>query len=288
MGSGTATLLADAAGAQSSNEFFAMDTAVVKTLGTPLVRSDVETLAALGYRGVAPIVSDQAAWAYLTGTLVPLLDKSKLKLDSVYTSVSADRAATGVDTAIKQHLSALKGRGTIVWLPVTSKDFRLSDPAGDRMAVAEMREVADAAAHSGLSVSLYPRFGKLIERAEDAVRIAGKTGRANVGVTFNPCYWLRTSGPDCLADVLRLATPRLSLVTINGADRNGKDWSDFGEFARRVEAPGTLRPIGYNVANHLRIEPAENLRRSMRAWRELGGMRTSFLMRNQSWNEETF
>ena len=275
-------LLAGAAGGQPSNEFFAMDTAMVKKLGTPLERSDIETLAALGYRGVAPIASDQAAWKHLTEKLIPLLDENKLKLYVVYSSVRVDRSAIDIDPGIKQNLVALKGRGTIIWLPIASKDFKPSDPAGDSMAVAAVREVADAAARYGLSVSLYPHFGNLIERVEDAVRIAEKTGHQNVGVTFNLCHWLRTDGPDSMDRVLKLAMPRLSLVTINGADRNGKDWGqliqpldrgdfDIGELLAELKRLGYRGPIGlqgYDVANHLRIEPGENLRRSMVAWRD--------------------
>jgi sugar phosphate isomerase/epimerase len=273
-------LLAAAAGAQPSNEFFAMDTAMVKRLGTPLERSDIQTLAALGYRGVA-LGSDQTAWEPLTGKLIPLLDEYKLKLYAVYSSVRVDRGTMAIDPGIQQNLAALKGRGTILWLPVTSKDFKASDPAADTMAVAAVREVADAAARYGLSVSLYPHFGNLIERVEDAVRIAEQSGRQNVGVTFNLCHWLRTDGSDSMARVLKLAMPRLSLVTINGADRNGKDWGqliqpldrgdfDIGALLAELKRLGYRGPIGlqgYDVANHLRIEPGENLRRSMSAWR---------------------
>jgi len=273
-------LAAEAAGAQISNEFFAMDTAMVKKLGTPLARSDIQTIAALGYRGVGPIASDPAGWEQLTKRLIPLLDEYKLKLYAVYSSVRVDRGGYEIDPGIRENLAALKGRGTILWLPVTSKDFKASDPAGDAMAAAAVREVADGAAQYGLSVSLYPHFGNLIARVDDAVRIAEKTGRANVGVTFNLCHWLRTDGPDSLERVLKLAMPRLSLVTINGADRHGKDWGeliqpldrgdfDIGALLKELQRLGYRGPIGlqgYDVANHLGIEPAENLRRSMAAW----------------------
>ena len=276
-----AALLAVPASPQVRNEFFAMDTAMVKKLGTPLERSDIETVAALGFTGIAPIASDPAAWKRLTETVIPLLDANKLKLYAVYSSVRADRGGFEIDPGIRQNLAALKGRGTVIWLPVTSKDFAPSDPAGDDMAVAAAREVADAAAEYGLSVSLYPHFGNLIARVEDAVRIAEKTGRRNVGVTFNLCHWLRTDGPGSLDRVLKLAMPRLSLVTINGADRNGKDWGqliqplDRGDFdiralLKQLQRLGYRGPIGlqgYDVANHLGIEPVENLRRSMAAWK---------------------
>jgi len=275
-------LLAAVAGAQPANEFFAMDTAMVKKLGTRLERSDIERLAALGYRGIGPIASDPAAWQHLRETLIPWLDANKLKLYAVYSSARVDRGGFNIDPGIRQNLAALKGRGTIVWLPLTSKDFKPSDPTGDVMAVAAVGEVADAAAKYGLSVSLYPHFGNLIERVEDAVRIADKTRRHNVGVTFNLCHWLRTDGPDSMDRVLKLAMPRLSLVTINGADRNGKDWGhliqpldrgdfDAGDLLAALERLGYRGPIGlqgYDVANYLRIEPAENLRRSMAAWRD--------------------
>jgi len=276
------TALLAARGTPPPNEFFAMDTAMVRNLGTPLERPDIQLLAALGYRGVAPIASGQAAWKHLTGKLIPLLDENKLKLYAVYSVARVDRGAVDIDPGIAQNLAALKGRGTIVWLPVASKDFKPSDPAGDTMAVAAVRQVADAAARYGLSVSLYPHFGNLIERVADAVRIAEKTGRKNVGVTFNLCHWLRADGPDSMARVLQLAMPRLSLVTINGADSNGRDWGqliqplDRGDFdigallveLRRLGYRGPIGLQGYDVANHLRIEPGENLRRSMAAWKD--------------------
>jgi sugar phosphate isomerase/epimerase len=83
--------------------------------------------------------------------------------------------------------------------------------------------------------------------------------------------------------VLRLALPKLSLVTINGADRNGKNWKqliqplDQGDFdvsalLRQLQNLGYRGPIGlqgYDVAKNFQIEPSENLRRSMATWRKL-------------------
>ena len=260
-----------------------MDTAMVKKLGTLIERPDVETVAALGYRGVGPVAWDETMWRHLTAKLLPMLDEKGLKLYAVYSSVRVDRAQFVVDPGIQQNLAALKGRGTIIWLPVTSKEFKPSDPAGDEMAVGAIRQVADAAAQYGLSVSLYPHFGNLVERVADAVRIAEKTARKNVGVTFNLCHTLRTDGPDSIESILKLALPRLNLVTINGADRDGKDWGrliqplDQGDFnipaflgeLQRLGYRGPVGLQGYNVANQFHIEPAENLRRSIAAWNKV-------------------
>jgi hypothetical protein len=54
-----------------------------------------------------------------------------------------------------------------------------------------------------------------------------------VGVTLNLCHWLRAEGADSMERVMKLALPRLSLVTINGADRDAKEWIqplDTGDF----------------------------------------------------------
>jgi sugar phosphate isomerase/epimerase len=273
------------AGGPPPNEFFAMDTAMVRKLGTLLGRPDVEALAALGYRGVGPIATNETMWRHLTTELLPMLDEKGLKLYAVYSSLRVDRAGPVIDPGIEQNLAALKGRGTIIWLPVTSKDFKPSDPEADDIAVAAIRQVADAAAKYGLSISLYPHYGSLVERVADAVRIADKTGRKNVGVTFNLCHWLRTDGPNTMESVLKLALPRLTLVTINGADREGKDWGsliqplDQGDFnvaallteLRRLGYRGPIGLQGYDVANHFHLEPGDNLRRSMAAWKKLQG-----------------
>jgi sugar phosphate isomerase/epimerase len=268
---------------QMPNEFFAMDTAMVRNLGTLLTKPDLELLAKLHYRGVGPVAFDEATWRHLVDAVLHWLDEQRLKLYAAYSWAHVEREGFTVDPGINENLPALKSRKTIIWLPVTSKELKPSDPAGDAMAVAAVREVADNAAEYGCSVSLYPHFGSLVERVADAVRIAGKAERANVGVTFNLCHWLRTDGPESMNRVLRLALPKLSLVTINGADRNGKDWKqliqplDQGDFdvsalLRQLQNLGYRGPIGlqgYDVAKNFQIEPSENLRRSMATWRKL-------------------
>jgi sugar phosphate isomerase/epimerase len=263
------------------NEFFALDTAMLKDLSKDrLQRADIETVAALGYAGIAPVAGDQARWQYLTESVLPWMDEKKLKLFAIFTWVRIDRGQYSVDPGIKQNLAALQGRGAAIWLSVQSQDFKPSDPAADTLAVAAIREVADAAAVYNVPVSLYPHLAYLAERVGDAVRLAEKSGRPNVGVTFNLCHWLRTDGADSMERVLKLAISRLSLVTINGADRDGKAWIqpldsgtfDVGALLRELQRLGYRGPIGlqgWNVANQYQIEPAQNLKRSMEAWKRL-------------------
>jgi sugar phosphate isomerase/epimerase len=273
-----------------ANEFFAMDTAMVKSLAKDVLQqADIERLAALGYAGLGPVVPNAAAWQRLNEQILPWLDARKLKLYAVYSGLQVAGDLYTIDPELKRNLPSLKGRGTVIWLPIVSKAFKPSDPEGDALAVAAVREVADLAALQGLAISLYPHAGSLTERVSDAVRIADKTGRANVGVTFNLCHWLRTDGPDSMERVLKLALPRLSLVTINGADRDGKDWVkliqpldsgtfDVAAFLGALHGLGYRGPIGlqgYAVANNQKIEPSENLTRSMAAWKKMAPSRVA-------------
>ena len=80
------------------------------------------------------------------------------------------------------------------------------------------REIADVAARSGLRVALYPHKGSYVERVEDAVRLAKKIDRKNLGVSFNLCHFLWVDDAKNLELRLKEARPYLMAVSINGAD----------------------------------------------------------------------
>ena len=117
-----------------------------------------------------------------------------------------------------------------------------------------------------------------MERVEDAVRVARKVERENVGATFNLCHWLKVDGKDLQAR-LEQALPHLSVVTVNGADADGAGWDrliqtldkgsyDVGGVLTILEGLGYTGPIGlqgYGIGGDVH----DNLRRSMDAWRKL-------------------
>jgi sugar phosphate isomerase/epimerase len=270
-----------ALGAPLRNEFFALDTAMVRNLGKDLLtEADIENLKTLGYGGTALVVPRPDSWRHLTTNVLPWLQKRNLKHYAVYTAVQIGERDYRLDPELESHWPVLKKWQTVLWLPVSSNHFQPSDPAGDTLVVNAVREAADRAAKYGLSVSVYPHFRNLVERVSDAVRIVRKVDRPNAGVTFNLCHWLRVEGADHLDRTLDEARPYLNLVTINGADRDGKEWIqplDSGDFdvrmlLRKLQRLGYQGPIGlqgYNVAVRYNIEPVENLRRSMVTWRKL-------------------
>jgi len=272
-----------------TNEFFAMDTAMIRTLGTLLQRSDIELLSKLGYRGVGPMASTDAEWQHLVAHVIPWLDEFHLKLYAAYSWLQVNRGGFTIDPGLNPNIAALRGHGTFIWLPIDSKEFKPSDPAGDEMAVKGVQQIADEAAAVGCSVSIYPHYGHLVQRIADAVRVCEKVDRKNVSMTFNLCHWLRTDGPASMDRDLELAKPHLSIVTIDGADANGKDWPqliqplDQGNFnlagffraLQRIHYRGPIGLQGYDVAKNFHIEPSENLRRSMAAWKKLVGAMAS-------------
>ncbi len=260
-----------------------MDTAMVKDFGTLLHESDLRLLRDLGYSGVAPIASSVESWQHLIRFVVPWTEQYRLRLPAVYSWIKVRKTGFLVDPGIAANVSSLRDANTTIWLPVNSSDFQPSDPAADEITVAAVREAADAAAEKGCSVSLYPHFGSVIQRVDDAIRVAQQCDRPNVRITFNLCHWLRTDGPNGAREMLHRAAPLTSLVTINGANRDGHSWPeliqplDQGTFRVRhfldqLRQSGYRGPIGlqgYDVAKTFHIEPQENLKRSMAAWRRM-------------------
>jgi sugar phosphate isomerase/epimerase len=180
---------------------------------------------------------------------------------------------------LKEAIEVLKGRNAILWLFVTSKQHKPSSPAGDDRAVEILREIADMAAEAGLRVAIYPHYGFWCERVEDAVRVAKKVDRRNVGVTFNLCHWLRVDDEKNMESLIKSAMPHLFVVTVNGADSGGKDWKeliqtldrgsfDMRRFLKTLNDAGYTGPIGfqgYGIGGDAR----ENLQRSIDAWLKL-------------------
>ena len=258
-------------GGETVNPFFAMDTGTRDEQHTTPA-SQAQMLQELGYAGIDH-----------TGTkgipeLLTELDQRGLRLFAIYTGVNIDGGEKQWEPGLEEAIAALKGRGTVLWLPLTSKKHAVSSPDGDADAALVLTQIAEKAAASGLRIALYPHTGFWVERVEDAVRVAKRVNRPDVGVTFNLCHWLRVDGEDFEAR-LEEALPHLFVVTINGADADGKGWDrliqplDSGTFPvapllAKLDALGYRGPIGlqgYGIGGDVR----QNLSRSITAWQEL-------------------
>ena len=262
-----------AAPPEVANPFFAMDTGTRDaTHKTPAEQGAL--VKALGFAGVGPIyhgAEDLQQW-------FAALDQQGLKMYALYLNLNVETGKEPLSPVLKEAITALKGRDTFAWLFVTCKQFKPSTTNGDEVAVAALREVADFAAERGVRLALYPHTGQYAQRVEDCVRLIAKADRKHLGVTFNLCHWLKVDGQD-LAATLKCAAPYLQVVTLNGADAGGKDWTtliqpldvgtyDVAPLLRQLKAMGFHGPIGLQ---HFGIKGgvAENLKHSMDGWQKL-------------------
>ncbi|HPD13357.1 MAG TPA: TIM barrel protein [Planctomycetota bacterium] len=227
----------------------------------------------LGFDGCAHL------WLGGVAERLKTLDAAGLKLFEVYIQVNVAPGKPPYDPKLKEVVGLLKGRDTILGLLL--QGCPPSTEANDPHAVEVVREIADLAAASGLRVALYHHTGDWLERVEDAIRVAKKADRKNVGIHFNLCHWLKMGDESGLDALLKQAAPYLLVVTLNGADHADRKagWDkliqplDRGQFdlvalLSKLRAVGYTGPIGlmcYGIGGDAR----EHLARSMAAWRKL-------------------
>ena len=149
-----------------------------------------------------------------------------------------------------------------------------------------VREMAEIARPSGAEILLYPHSFMWLERIEDAIRVADKVDRPNVGVMFNLCHWLSVSKSRDYVPLLQQAMPRLWAVSVNGADEYDPK-PGFGRYVQPLDAGtfdvatffGKLSELGYHGAIGLQCygiggDTREHLARSMSTWRKICGAAT--------------
>lgn len=269
-----AALLTPAAAAEpagsKTNAFFAfcIDTHDAKKRN---LEQQAALLKELGYDGVGHLWLDNISERLKT------LDAAGLRLFQITMTVDITPGKQAYDPRFKEVMPLLKGRGVQFLLLING--MKPSDPAGDARAVEIIREMAAVASDSGAQILLYPHSFDWMERIEDAVRVADKVDRPNVGVMFNLCHWLRVSRDRNYKPLLAKAMPRLWAVSISGADEFdekpgwehyiqplGRGSFDMLAFLKTLRQLGYTGPIGlqcYGIPGDVR----DNLAESMKAWR---------------------
>ncbi|MEN6493998.1 MAG: sugar phosphate isomerase/epimerase family protein [Thermoguttaceae bacterium] len=263
---------AEGAGKGGGSPFFVLSNGVEDAKhATPEAQAAV--LKELGYDGIGP------SGTMRIPEMLQALDAQGLKMSALYVGANLDPDQPKYEPGLPEAIQQLKGRETFIWLYVRSAKHKPSSEDGDPRAVEIIREIAAMAEQSGLRVALYPHTWFYVQRVEDAVRLAKKVDRKNVGVTFNLCHWLKLDEPKNMRPLLELARPHLFVVTINGADAGGKDWGqliqtldrgtfDVAGFLATLRAMHFTGPIGLQCYG-IKGEKYENLNRSMEAWKKL-------------------
>ena len=177
----------------------------------PSIPRQAQMLRELGFDGVGyPLWFDDELDENLR-----TLDQAGLPVYLLYTNVNVGPGAPPYDPRLPGAIRKLRGRP--VTISVLLRGFPPGDPRGDAPAVAILRQLGDAAAQSGLRVSLYHHTGDWTESFAQAFQVAAKTNHPHVGANFNLCHWLKVDGKRDYRPLLREHARHLFAVTINGA-----------------------------------------------------------------------
>jgi sugar phosphate isomerase/epimerase len=206
------------------------------------------------------------------------LEEAHLQLFFLWLTVEISHGQIKYEPDMEAAIEALKGRGTVVWIAIQGDEAGAGAGAEERTIQAVDR-ISDLASRSNLRVALYPHYGFYLARFRDVLRVAEGVGRSNVGVTFNLCHELRSGFDPEFHQLLDKAIPRLYGVTVNGADRQGRDWTaliqplgrgdyDVTELVRTITKAGYRGPFGIQCYG-LKGDPGVYLKQSMAAWRSI-------------------
>jgi sugar phosphate isomerase/epimerase len=271
-------LLAATAQAET-NPFFVLDNGLrgenLQTVASQLDLVKQNGFAGLSWRTDAPDqIKEILAGAQQRG----------LKLFVIYANLDLKDGQLVYDPRLKEIITLCKGTDVMIWPNLTSKQFKSSDPAGDDIAVAGLRELAGLCDASGLRIAIYPHVNMWVHRIEDALRVVKKVNRRNVGLTFNLCHALLDEAEARIPALIAEAAPHLFVATINGAD-SGATKNEMGRIIqpldrgsydvtivlKQLKAVGFKGPIGLQCYN-LKGEPETLLPGSMAAWRKMSGV----------------
>jgi sugar phosphate isomerase/epimerase len=216
------------------------------------------------------------------------LQDNNLQLYTIYVNINLDNPQQPFDPRLEAVFKKIAGTETMPWFFVTSKQYAPSSSEFDTLVVPIIQRVADLAQQYDVRVMLYPHRGFWIEKVEDAIRVARKVNRRNLGMTFNLCHYLANCYElnldpwEQLPALAQAAMPHLFAISLNGADatpRNPDDiWTSFiqplGEgsfdtyaFLKSFLNLGFEGPVGLQCYS-INQDKAQHLQKSRQTWVE--------------------
>lgn len=230
------------------------------------IPEQVALLKKLGFAGLA------GSTGHSVKEYLAALQEQGLEMSGVYTPVPIDGDYPKV---LPELVETLKGTKALVWLALTSKAHKKSDPAGDEAALKLVSRLADDCEKAGLpGIAFYPHVGFWMERVGDAVRLAAQAKRPGVGVQLNLYHWMATEpGADPKKSVDE-AKAHLKGVSINGSGKKASilplgegDYDPLALLKALAEAgyAGPVAHQGYGIKG----DTAARLAAAKEAWEKL-------------------
>lgn len=262
------------------NPFFVFNNGV-KDQKYDTVREQIQLLLDNGYDGMEKEGLDNFE------EVLNELQENELKLFTIYVNVDLDNTEQPYDPRLEDVLKKIQGTGAMPWLYVTGKKYPPSSPNYDEIALPILQQIADMAQQYDTKVMLYPHMYYWVECIEDAMRVAAKVDRPNLGYTFNLCHFLAHKNREGVDPVqayptlAKRAMPKLFAISLNGADKQASDpdniWKSFiqplGEgnfdtyqFLKTFVDLGFEGPVGLQCYN-IKEDKAIHLRKSMQSWK---------------------
>lgn len=217
------------------------------------------------------------------------LNKQGLQLYTMYININLDDEKQPYDKRLKEVFKKLEGSQTMPWFYITSKKYAPSSEENDAVAVSILREIADMANEYGIKVMIYPHVNFWVDNVEDAVRVAEKVDRSNLGITFNLCHFLADQGvksQETFPLMVEKAMPHLFAISLNGSDtpsekiiQSGNLWEhliqplgegdyDVGQYLNKFIDQGFKGPVGLQCFN-IKEPKSVHLEKSMEAWKAM-------------------
>lgn len=241
----------------------------------------VQLLKSLGYDGMEKKGIDNF------DETLQALDKHGLNLYTMYLNINLDDEEQPYDRELRKVFSKLEGRATMPWFYITSKQYKPSSEENDAIAVPILQEIADMASEFGIKIMIYPHVNFWVDNVEDALRVAEKANRRNLGITFNLCHFLADQGTKAdstFIPTVEKAMPYILAISLNGADQPTETimksrnlWHYFiqplgqgnyntYQYLNAFIERGFKGPVGLQCYN-IREEKAVHLKKSMTAWK---------------------
>lgn len=255
---------------------------------TPAERWDI--LAGLGfdqaYLGIN--LDEDESWSKLTSCSAEIA-RTGLGLIAAYTVLDIDLASPRMGRTPIDVIDLLPDGGTLDLAIRASQSDRRSDPSLDPRIHAALMPLLDRARGRNITVSLYHHIWFLVERIEDALRLADQIDDPSLKVTFSGFHWYAVDSAN-LSAKLKSASHRLHLVSICGAHPRepGRDYplpaviepvgdGDYPleetiRILRSIGYRGAIGFLGYGIGGH----PPAVLARSLNAFRRAASSQTAY------------